>query len=395
MRKIKIKRRFFIILAILVAAGLVVLLVPREAETIRLTQGALAYESTMDTVIVRDEQVYKSATWGKVTYLAAEGERVQKGAQIAVVYKGGYNDKVLQDLIVVQQEICDYISTNILQGVLNTELEQSNDEIAKVTQRIKKAVAGESSEDLLVLEQLLLDLMEQRQSQMRAAVETPDEQYTALLAEEQALLERLQSWKTEVEAQDAGMVSFYFDGCEDFLSPDSIDTLTKSDIENILAGKSLGKAEDASTGEPLYRLVDNYKWYCLIIADGENSSELVVDQKYNISFEGFYDRPYEGKVISTKNLDSSTLFVIEMSEDIGPLLSVRQATADIKKSYEGIVAPLASIKNDANGQAGVYVVSGGEAEFVPVEIVYSDGENAVIQSAQADFSLQANMVIQR
>ncbi|MGI6168947.1 MAG: HlyD family efflux transporter periplasmic adaptor subunit [Christensenellales bacterium] len=394
MRKIRIKLRFFVILAVVLIAGLVLILIPKQPATMRLTQGALAYESTKDAVFVRDEQVYKSATWGKVTYLAAEGERVQKGAQVAVVYKGGYNDKVLQDLFVVQQEISDYITTNVLQGVLNTELEASNVEIDKATQRIKKAVAGTSNEDLLVLEQLLLDQMDRRQTQIRETVENPDEEYAALIQEEQALLERLQSWKTEVMAQDAGMVSFYFDGCEDFLSPDAIDTLTRSDLDNILQGKSPGKAVDASTGEPLYRLVNNYKWYCLIRVEEDNSTELAADLKYNISFEGFYDRPYEGKVVSSKPLDTGTLFVVEMSEDIGPMLSVRQATANLKKSYEGIVAPLDAIKSNADGVAGIYVVGGDKAEFVPVEIEYDDGENAVIHSAQEGLELQSNMLIQ-
>ena len=395
MAKVRFKARFFII-ALILLAGIIlaVVLLSREPETARLQTGTLSYESTKNSVIVRNAQVYTSSTWGNVTYLAAEGERVTEGTKIAVVYKDGYNDKLLQDLVTAQQKINDYINETVLKNVVNTDLDEVNTRIQDVTDRIEKVIHGNSEEDLLVLEQLLTDTIEERQTKMREAVKQPTPEYEVLLQEEQALLERLNTWKTEIVAEGTGMVSFYFDQYEAFLSMSTIDTLTRSDILNLMNGKPLSSSTTAGAGEPLYRLVDNFKWHCIFLVDGTDSTELTVGEKYNITFDGFYARPYEGTVVSAKNLEASTMFVVEMTEDIGPLLSIRQANANLKKEYQGLIAPVRAIRTNDDGQTYVLVVNNENVLKVPVTVVFSDGENAIIESADASMTLSSNQIVE-
>ncbi|MGI6175924.1 MAG: HlyD family efflux transporter periplasmic adaptor subunit [Christensenellales bacterium] len=394
-RKFRLKLRFFIIIGVLAAmVVLLVLLLSKEKQTARIQMGTLTYENTLEAVLVRDEDVYTSETWGKVTYLASEGERVSKGAKIAVVYKSGYNDKLLQDLTNIQQEINDYIEQNVFQSVVPPQIEQINAKILDASQRISKSVRGESDEDLLVLEQIMIDLLEQRMTRMRQEVKDPDDAYKKKLSEEQSLIERLEAWRSDIYAEQAGMVSFFFDGCENFLKPDSIHLLTKNDIDNLLTGRSIHDKTDTGTGEPLYRLVNNYKWYCLYYVDGNDSLELTVDEKYNVTFDGFYERPYEGKIISANNVETGTLFVMEMTEDIGPMLSVRQANAVFTKQYEGAIVPNEALQKDEHGTVGIKLMKNQEEEtFVAVTVVYSNDQGAIVEPVDAQTPLEAGMTV--
>ncbi len=56
------------------------------------------------------------------------------------------------------------------------------------------------------------------------------------------------------------------DGWETQLTPYNLDTLTRADI---LAAKRRCQQQnfDDSTTRPLYRLVNNYQWYCLILLE--------------------------------------------------------------------------------------------------------------------------------
>ena len=82
--------------------------------------------------------------------------------------------------------------------------------------------------------------------------------------------------------------------------------------------------------------MNNYTWYCVILAD-DSIKEMKKDEKFMMTFEGYMDRPHEGKIIGTrKPEDGGILYFVEIQEDIGPLIRVRNAVTTMKKDYTGI-----------------------------------------------------------
>ena len=97
------------------------------------------------------------------------------------------------------------------------------------------------------------------------------------------------SWRTEATAEAEGVVSFYTDGYENALTPDSLEALTPEDIRAVIAGSPLGETSSRQTN--IYRLVDQDTWYVAILTDGQSWNP-VLDQEYYLQFEGFEDLVY-------------------------------------------------------------------------------------------------------
>ena len=387
-------KRFFITIAVLACiVMLVVFLLLQGPSEALITEGNLFVDKSVETLIVRDEKVYNSDNYSTATFFASEGQNVTKGATIAQVYKWGYNEKLMTDYLTTQQEIQDYQENTVWREVVNKDLNTNNGKINNTIQEIVDVVQGNSTSDLVVLERKLRENMEKKQQFLKTNVQA-DDKLTGLYTKEQEQLNKLANWRQDVQAEDAGIVSFYMDGWETQLTPYNLDSLTKADIEAAKKGVVTSKTSDESTTRPLYRLVNNYKWYCLILLDKKHEiPELREGGSANMTFEGYFERPYSAKVTSVRTLDSGDkLYILEMTEDIGPLLSVRTADAQMHLDFTGMMVPEKAIFTQ-DDQKLIKLVQGDTANLIPVDVLISDGENCIIKSLDADTTLSANQKV--
>ena len=119
---------------------------------------------------MRDEQVISAENYGKVSFIATEGEYVTADAQVAQIYKKGYNDKVLSDLLEVQTKIGQYQENNILGDVLDQDLLAINTSIEQKAEEIAAAVNGKTDANLIGLEKDLNRLMADKQEYLKNKV---------------------------------------------------------------------------------------------------------------------------------------------------------------------------------------------------------------------------------
>ncbi len=387
-------KRFFITVAVLACVILLtVFLILQGPKEALITEGNLFVDRDVETLIVRDEKVYNSDNYSTATFFASEGQTVTKGATIAQVYKWGYNEKLMTDYVTTQQQIQDYQENTIWREVINKDLNTHNGKITNTIQEIVDVVQGKSSNDLVVLERKLRENMEKKQQFLKANVQA-DDKLNGLYATEQDQLNKLANWRQDVQAEDDGIVSLYMDGWETQLTPYNLDTLTRADILAAKKGVVSSKTSDDSTTRPLYRLVNNYQWYCLILLDkNEEIPELREGGTANMTFEGYFDRPYSAKATSVRSVDGGgTLYVLEMTEDIGPMLSVRTADAKMHLDFTGMMVPEEAIFTQGD-QKLIKLVQGDVASLIPVDILISDGENCIIQSLDPDTTLSANQKV--
>ena len=112
-----------------------------------------------------------------------------------------------------------------------------------------------------------------------------------------------------------------------------------------------------------------------------------------MTFEGYFDRPYSAKATSVRSVDGGgTLYVLEMTEDIGPMLSVRTADAKMHLDFTGMMVPEEAIFTQGD-QKLIKLVQGDVASLIPVDILISDGENCIIQSLDPDTTLSSNQKV--
>ncbi len=386
----RIKLRFVVLLlAVIAAAAAVYIFLISPGGAAELENGTLGFEKDINIALVRDEQIINAENYSKLNFLVNEGERVDAGQKVVEVYVWGFNESVLQELLALQQEIKEYQEETLRDVTSNQELNALNSAVATAAQQAREAVRGGGAGDLLAIERTLKDSMERRRQFLKDTVNT-DPTLNERYAEETAKIEQLEGFKRDYLAEDSGMVSFYFDGYESLFSPNELPNLSVDSLTRLFRG-TLQKPVAPRAETPLYRLVDSLHWYCVFGTSRNDRVSISEGMTVSIAFEGYNDKPYQGTVASVAvNNDGGAVYVLEMSEDLGPFLAVRHVKATLKQDFSGIKAPVSAIAA-RDGVSYIRVRESSGVIEIPVRVLYMDEREAIIESTDAARPLTAGM----
>lgn len=391
-RSFRASAKFYVILGILAACLAGGWFLFQRRETISIEPGTIDFSASMAAVVVRDEDVIASESYGMASYLVPDQQRVEADTPVVNIYKWGYNDKVMSDLVDVRTRILQYETT--LLGSDTSGLTQLNKDIADITAQIRLLSSAEDAQvlaDAAQLESRLTSLMNEREQLLRDRV-TEDQQLEDYRKQEQQLEERVNSWRDVWSSPDAGVVSYYFDGYEPVVNADNIRDASVSQIRAILAG-TLPPAQMAEGTEPLYRLVNNFQWY-ILIPSHEQVLEFANDNVFTAVFDEYPDRQFEGTVIGHIAEGGDHLYVMEFNEDIGSLVNTRRAQVQLSATFSGYKIPAQSVRTQ-DGTTGVYVVEERARVFVPVTVTAEEDGEAIILPVNNASPLQGGTRISR
>ena len=388
MRRKRVTGRFYIfLLAIVVIAFLIVR--PHlsfGAREITIEPGSASYSRSTDAVIIRDETVFSSGTIARVEYVAMENTLLNEGDTIAYLYSTGYSESELERLEEIRANIQAYHKT-ILNNIVDNDLNRLDRIVDMKALELKALVTHQAQGNLLSLTRQLETAMVNRQDYMRAN-QREDLNLNRLYQDESTRMNSVVSWRTEAAAEEEGVISFYTDGYESALTPDSLTSLTPADVRTVLAGGSLSDSSSRATS--VYRLVDQDTWYVAILTDGESWNP-VLDQEYYLRFEGFEDLVYSSRVTRVQKIDGEVLAVFLVEDPIGPLLYQRGGRVTLSSELTGLSVASEALY-DQNGQTGVWLYDMPGGTFVPVEVLSDDGTNALIQPL-TDGALQVGQTV--
>ena len=209
-----------------------------------------------------------------------------------------------------------------------------------------------------------------------------DNKLTKLYEEENTRLASIQSWRKVSTADRAGVVSFYLDGYENDLTPDTLSRLTIADVRTVLNGGNLPNTKATLSGG-IYRIVDQDKWYVAILAYGNSWTPVLGQDNYYMQLTGFDDLIFTAAVSSVQKENDVTLAVFEINDPIGPLIYQRAGKAQFSITLTGLSVRTEALY-DQNGQMGVWVYDTPGGTFVPVEVLSTDGSIAMIQPLVED-----------
>ncbi len=388
MRRKRVTGRFYIfLLAILIIVFLIVRPHLRfGTHEALIMEGATSYAQKTDAIIIRDEEVYTSSNIARVEYIATEGTLLEAGDVIAYLYSTGYSEDELERLETVRANIQAYHKT-ILDNIVDTDLNRLDRIVDMKALELKALVTHQTTGNLLSLTRQLETAMVNRQDYMRAN-RREDLNLNKLYQDESTRLNSIASWRTEATASEQGVISFYTDGYESALTPDTLSSLTPADVRTVLAGGSLSDSSSRTTS--VYRLVNQDAWYVAILTDGESWNP-VLDQEYYLRFEGFEDLVYSSKVTRVQKIDGEVLAVFLVEDPIGPLLYQRGGRVTLSSELTGLSVASEALY-DQNGQTGVWLYDMPGGTFVPVEVLSDDGTNALIQPL-TDGALQVGQTV--
>lgn len=397
-RRVRVKKRFyFFVAAFLLVLGLIGFGIASLARAVFAGYYVVDYgmiESTnkVSALLLRDEMVVRSEGYGTVQYVAADLQDVQAGDAVLDFYSSGYTKDIQTELSQVnarieqQQQNALYAA---LESIVDQELERYQDQIEQKTQQIRQALAGEG--DLLQLYQELKSLMESKQAYLeQTATAQADTTLTQLYATRSQLLSRIQGWRSAYTAPMDGRVSYSFDGFEAYLTTEVLDLLSAQNVRELLRNEDPEQPAELRSQQNLYRIVDADHWYAIILTTDTNWT-IGVGETCALYFEGYEDRTFQATVNAMSGSQTELMVVLEMNEDIGPLINARKLTAVIGGRVEGMRVPLSAVSVSGE-QQGVYLYETGE--FVPVRVIGHDSKYALVMPVE-DGALQKDMRIRK
>lgn len=386
--------RFFILLMLVL--GVAVYFIVGRVQTPRyryemVVSGSASDTRSMSAVIMRDESVASMDGNSTMVYVAEEGQMMKAGDEIAYIYSAGYSTKEMQKLETIRQDIRAY-HTTILSNIVDTELDRLDSNVQYLAQQLKSLVTHKSTGSLINLEVQLTQAMEARQEYLRQN-RREDTKLNTLYEDETKREASISSWRSIETAQRNGVVSFYLDGYEQYLSPDNIVNITIDGIKNILAGRPADNTAESRLTTNIYRLVSAEKWYVLLLSSDAGFNP-VTGQVFWLQMEGFDDVIYQTTVESILKSGSDTLAVLSCTNPIGPLLNQRSGNVFISAELSGLYVPAGAIMTE-NNLTGVTVYDGAAGSFVPVQVISKEGNSVLVSPAVEGTLVPGNYVLVR
>ena len=297
------------------------------------------YENKIITsaYIVKTEQVYNAPADGRIYHYLGEGTKVKKNSVLATVYTGAVSEQALAELNSVNQKIAELQSSNssysfgansqenidIIKGnIIKSANRNSLESIENYKAQINSIVTG-SVQDI-------------RQSDI-----------SKLELKKQEIEAGLESSKSDIYSQMAGVYSKNVDGLEEVLAPKTVMSYKLADYNNIKLPAD--KPQNPVTGgQPVCKVVNNQTWYVMTAVKKDTAEKLVKGQKVTVRFSQLPGIETEGIVeyisAEDRNADKNVV-IIKCEQYREGVLSLRFTGIElVTESYEGYRVPMSAIR---------------------------------------------------
>ena len=336
--------------------------------------------------VVREETVLPAAAGGEPQLQRTEGERVSAGGLVALVYAD-------QAAVERQQEI-QALETRIEQLQYAQEAALG----AEVSLRLDSQILQSLQDYRAALAADRLDQAEESGAQLRSLVLKRDYTYSdsgdlsaqmaELRSQADSLRAQMGASTQRITAPEAGLYSAVVDGDETVLTPERLAELTPSRLA------ALEPDEAALDTSSVGKLVLGEAWYYAAVLEEGEAALLRESAGLKLRFAKGVGRDLEVELISVREPENGRVAAVFRGDTYLSELTLlrRQSAQAVLSAQEGLRVPRAALRvvteteerEDGSTRettvTGVYCVSGREAAFKPVEVLYSNESFALVRA---------------
>lgn len=340
-----------------------------------------------NAIIIRNEELYKSAGRGNIKYNVKEGERIPSGRHIAQLKLSGAtstHDQKLQELN-KKIDILTQAKGDIGQEKMSPEKTQEN--INSIIKEIQKNLQEGNYEEAEVLKEKL-SIYEGNKDDIAGGKVLIDESLEKLEAEKARITGEINKNTIDYYAKDAGIVSFKVDGYEEIYKYSDRSKYRFEDLKEKPIKKNLLDNKVSENNEPIFKIISNYEWY--MILDGSNIKDVDKLKQGSSIRIGSKDKEILGSVEHIQKTKENITILCKFNTDFEEFYDQRFISVDvIRYKYEGFKLPKKALVEEAN-QKGVFIRDiSGITRFRPVKILY-DKDDMIYISTGDD---QSNIAI--
>ncbi len=319
-------------------------------------------------VFVRDELPI-ALDASLVDVLPSEGERIGKGQVLAKIYSDQDTLQRERDKAEIDRQLeqLSYFGGTYGLDISGKELDEK---ISDSLAALRGMAAQKRLTNLEKTAQNLKNLIFQRDYVYYGA--DGIEKMTAALRERRAALERMGSGNyTVVYAPEAGTYSALVDGLEERLNPETVKELTPSGLEALMRAET-GEAKSGYVG----KIIRGSKWYFAFLIEVQNGKEIKAGNKIRLKFEREFSADLAMQVEHVSKTEGGKLLVLaSCTRNLSETTLLREQNAQlVQTSSAGLRIPKEAVRVEEDGKIGVYCLSGLQAKFKPVTILF-EGES--------------------
>ncbi len=182
-----------------------------------------------------------------------------------------------------------------------------------------------------------------------------------------------------VTSVKAGLLSYHIDGLENRDGPYYL--AGENMAEKIPEPSVTATGDRIRAGQPLLKIVDNWKWYYSIVLPLHPGRSMAADNDAEIVFDFAPEVPVRAKLdhseIDEEKKEVRLTYLVE--KQLAGFETARLAGATLVYSrQEGLIIPAEAIF-EKNRTPGVFLNQGGRVAFQPVTVVEKKGDRALVE----------------
>lgn len=348
--------------------------------------------------LVRQESVL-TGQGGTVELLPDEGEKVSRGETVALFYQSddGLTQRQTLQQLLLEQEQLEYA---LAQAGGSSDSAQLSTRVADAIADLRGAA---SSGDLTGLERQTLELKSliykhsytfNQEGDSTAALQASlDEVNTQI----QTLTAQASQSTSRVTASQSGVFSGLVDGYESLITPDMLDSVTPSQLEQ------LARQTPTENTSAIGKLITNSTWYFACTLPEEDAERLVEGRTITVRFSrdwsGEVDMeverlsdPENGKVLvvlsADKFLSDTTLLRRQTVELVFDTVSgIRLPKEALRVEQQTVTEPDTEEEKQVS-VTGVYALVGQRAEFKEVTVLAEEDDYILVKAASTETPTQ-------
>ena len=352
---------------------------PQAATSATIQAGKYGAYYTGEALIVRNEVPYDADGVTSIDYRATEGSFINNSTAICDVFSSGFSTREITALQDYRDQIRDYEQELLsAETTYDARLERVESEVLTQAKEVRSLLAGTRG-NLINQESTLEAAITARQQYLRQKYSS-DQRLSRLLDDEQAQQQRIDSWTKTFYGTRTSLVSFYTDGFEYGLTVQNCLDFTPSQVRSMINGQLPVSDSLPKSKTTIYRTIMDEPWYVLMLVD-DTSWNPVEGASYALELNQFENTQVEATVISFTRSGGELLVRLRVENNVESVLYMRTGTARLGDNVSTMMVPARAIYRQ-NDMDGVVVIDGSNRFFVPVQIIFREGNNVYVNSLQ-------------
>lgn len=324
--------------------------------------------------LVREETVLSDG--GSLEEIVvAEGENVALGDVVARVYRSENALEQHRRLEALETELerLEYIRSR---GTEESDAMRLNGEIVTAMTDLKASAARQDFTNLDDRVESLQDLIFRRDFTYSTS-STLSQQIDAVEEQIAELRSATESAVSTVYSPAAGIFSGLVDGYESCLTIDALTDLTP------VALRELAGNQTEVSGQELGKVITSFRWYYAAVMSQDVTKHLSSGDTATVNFEGSTGaQKMTVQSISAADENGKVAVVFVSNRNLSSTTLLREQNVDVAYgTYEGLRIPARALRADQQtGQLGVYRISGAQAQWMPVELIFTGSDYYLVRS---------------